>query len=85
MAKIDLGKNIRNPQTVVATAEAFKKLSGDKLTGDICAELADLLEVIRALAVSYGCSIEELERIRVEKAKERGGFEKRILLKEVID
>ena len=46
-------------------------------------ELADLLEVIYAAARARGYSIEELERIRISKAQERGGFEKRILLKEV--
>lgn len=46
-------------------------------------ELADLLEVIRACAVARGSSVEELERVRKEKAARRGGFEKKILLKEV--
>ena len=46
-------------------------------------ELADLLEVIRAVVIARGSSLEELERIRVEKAQKRGGFKKRILLKEV--
>lgn len=46
-------------------------------------ELADLLEVIYAAARARGYSIEELERIRVSKSQERGGFDKRILLKEV--
>ncbi len=48
-------------------------------------ELADLLEVIRAVTVARGYSLEELERVRAEKAAERGGFEKRILLKEVYE
>jgi len=48
-------------------------------------ELADLLEVIRAVTVARGYSLEELERVRQEKAAERGGFEKRILLKEVYE
>ena len=48
-------------------------------------ELADLLEVIRAVTVARGYSLEELERIRAKKAAERGGFEKRILLKEVFE
>lgn len=47
-------------------------------------ELADLLEVIYAAAIARGYSIEELERVRAEKAAKRGGFAKRILLKEVI-
>ncbi len=46
-------------------------------------ELADLLEVIRAVTIVRGSSPEELEKIRAEKAQKRGGFEKRILLKEV--
>ncbi len=48
-------------------------------------ELADLLEVIRAVTVARGYSLEDLERVRAEKAAERGGFEKRILLKEVYE
>ncbi len=48
-------------------------------------ELADLLEVIRAAAVARGYTIEDLERVRAEKTAKRGGFEKRILLKEVYE
>lgn len=46
-------------------------------------ELADLLEVIRAAAVARGYTLEDLERVRAEKAAKRGAFEKKILLKEV--
>ena len=48
-------------------------------------ELADLLEVIRAAAIARGYTIEDLERVREEKATKRGGFAKRILLKEVVE
>ena len=48
-------------------------------------ELADLLEVIYAAAKVRGCSAAELEQIRAKKAAERGGFEQRILLKEVCE
>lgn len=48
-------------------------------------ELAYLLEVIRACAVARGSSVEELELVRAEKAAKRGGFEKRLLLKEVVE
>ena len=37
-------------------------------------ELADLLEVLRAVVIARGSSLEELERIRAEKAQKRGGF-----------
>ena len=46
-------------------------------------ELADLMEVIQACAVARGYTEEELEQVRVEKVTKRGGFEKKILLKEV--
>ena len=46
-------------------------------------ELADLLEVLYATAKVRGYSIEELEQVRVEKQKARGGFDKKILLKSV--
>ena len=46
-------------------------------------ELADLLEVIHAAALAHGYMLEELEQVRAEMATKRGGFEKRIMLKEV--
>ncbi|MFJ6101833.1 nucleoside triphosphate pyrophosphohydrolase [Streptomyces sp. NPDC092359] len=42
-------------------------------------ELADILEVVRALAMDVGSSVEQVEAIRVTKAKERGGFADRIV------
>ena len=45
-------------------------------------ELADQLEVVYAAAMARGYTVEELERVRAEKAARRGGFEKKILLKE---
>ena len=46
-------------------------------------ELADLLEVIQAVVKARGWTVEELEQVRAEKATKRGGFEKKILLREV--
>lgn len=48
-------------------------------------ELADLIEVVYAAAKARGYTLEELERVRTEKAAKRGGFDKKILLKEVFD
>ena len=48
-------------------------------------ELADLLEVIFAATKARGYSIEKLEKVRAEKAEKRGGFDKKILLKKVIE
>ena len=46
-------------------------------------ELADLLEVLYATAKARGCSIGELEQVRVKKQKTHGGFDKKIILKTV--
>ena len=50
------------------------------LAGKEPEELADLLEVFYALLKARGIPFEDLERIRAEKAEQRGGFEKRIKL-----
>ena len=46
-------------------------------------EMADLLEVIQAVVKARGWTLEELEQVRANKAAKRGGFEKKVLLKEV--
>lgn len=48
-------------------------------------ELADLLEVMQAVVEARGWSWEQLEQVRQEKAAQRGGFARKILLKEVIE
>lgn len=48
-------------------------------------ELADILEVVYAIAATQGLSIVELEQLRREKTDKRGGFAQKILLKEVIE
>ncbi|WP_226617766.1 nucleoside triphosphate pyrophosphohydrolase [Cytobacillus firmus] len=46
-------------------------------------ELADLLEIIHALAETHGASIEKVEELRKQKAEERGGFKDKIFLIQV--
>jgi predicted house-cleaning noncanonical NTP pyrophosphatase (MazG superfamily) len=48
-------------------------------------ELADLLEIIHALAECHGATIEQVEAIRASKAEQRGGFKEKIFLIEVHD
>ena len=43
-------------------------------------ELADILEVIYKIAQLKGISKEDLEKIRIKKLEERGGFEKNLFL-----
>jgi len=46
---------------------------------DLAEELADVLEVISALAGSHGLDRERLEELRAAKAAERGGFTERVV------
>lgn len=48
-------------------------------------ELADLLEIIHALAACHGATMEQVEAIRASKAEQRGGFKEKIFLIEVHD
>ena len=40
-------------------------------------EIADILEVLQSICGARGFTLEELESTRKEKAKERGGFDKK--------
>ena len=48
-------------------------------------ELADLLEVMEAVVKARGYTWDSLRAIQEKKREARGGFEKRILLKEVYE
>lgn len=52
---------------------------------DAIEELADLLEIMHALAEYHSSSMEEVEKVRQEKASKRGGFKEKIFLIEVED
>ena len=65
--------------------EEFAEYEETSSNEDAVEELADLLELIYAAANTYGATFEELEKIRVDKAKKRGGFDERIFLVEVED
>ena len=46
-------------------------------------ELADILEVIEALVIARGYTVEDLLRAKAEKQRVRGGFRQKILLETV--
>ena len=77
----------------VLSDDEYLKMLDEKLNEELAEyqesksmeELADLLEVVRAVALARGSSPEEVEEIRRQKAEKRGGFEKKILLEEVTE
>ena len=48
-------------------------------------ELADLLEVMGAVVRARGATWDDLTRVRKAKREKHGGFDRRILLKEVVE
>jgi len=77
-----------DPVTHAADEREYLDRLIDKLreeTGELAAhpsseELADVLEVVRALGDALGLSAEEVDRARIHKANERGGFSNRVVL-----
>lgn len=76
------------PVTRKATAEEYGARLRDKLQEEVAeflasdddpTELADILEVLYALADHVGIDREELEKLRAAKAEKRGGFAARII------
>lgn len=71
--------------------EAYLQLLDEKLNEELAEyqesksleELADLLEVMGAVVAARGWTWDELTALRKEKRRRRGGFSKKILLKEV--
>lgn len=60
----------------------YKNAATDK---EAIEELADILELMHALAKVHGANIQEIEKIRQDKVKKRGGFSEKIFLIEVED
>ncbi|MET7474611.1 nucleoside triphosphate pyrophosphohydrolase [Streptomyces sp. NPDC005648] len=78
------------PVTYVASPDEYRNRLRDKLGEEVTEflaaddanapeELADVLEVLHALAAVLGVDAGQLEKIREAKASERGGFADRIV------
>jgi len=65
--------------------EELEEYIGTETLEDAIEELADLLEIVHSLAESHGSSIQEVEKVRKQKAAKRGGFKDKIFLIEVED
>ena len=83
--------NGENPKYHILTDEEYlvelhKKLfeeANEFVEEDSPEELADLLEVVYAIAKERKIDLKEVEKIRLNKREKRGGFEQKIYLEDV--
>ncbi len=79
------------PKTRILTDEEFKKELDKKLVEEVneylsdqnIEEVADVMEVIYTLLDVHGWSFDDVERVRKEKAQNRGGFREKIYLESI--
>ncbi|WP_447002475.1 nucleoside triphosphate pyrophosphohydrolase [Saccharothrix isguenensis] len=75
------------PEVRTAEADEYRSLLRAKLVEEVDEflasndpeELADVLEVLSALAVDLGVNEDGLQQLRAAKAQERGGFSDRVV------
>lgn len=87
---LDSGKQ---PVTRIAGEGEIHELLAQKLMEEVneyikskdTGELADILEVLRSIAREKGLKLDEICYMADLKKEERGGFERRIVLEEVVD
>ena len=80
----------QEPVTHIAGEEEYWAKLKEKLLEEVdelqkdenTEEIADVLEVLEAIAVFKGFDWSEIKKIQEKKASERGKFEKRIILEE---
>lgn len=64
--------------------EEANEVNGATTVDDICKELADVMEVVEAIASSYGLTMDTVNETKARKAETNGKFEKRIFLESVL-
>ncbi len=86
-----LRKEGRKPVTKIASDDEFEKKLKEKLTEEVneflskndATALADILEVVYTLGEVKKIERERLDYLMKKKAREKGVFEKKIILEEV--
>jgi predicted house-cleaning noncanonical NTP pyrophosphatase (MazG superfamily) len=73
-------RTLDDEEYLAALDEKLREEVNEYLEANDLDELADILEVIRAIARARGSSIEQIESVREEKLEARGGFNDRISL-----
>ena len=73
-------RQLSDEEYIVCLEQKLDEEAGEYHRDKTPEELADILEVVYALAATAGCSREELMEIYRKKHETRGGFEKKLFL-----
>lgn len=83
--QIPVSKIIDDKQYTIALQSKLQEEVKEYLTSNEVEELADILEVIEALAENQGTTFEEIMRIKCEKQIKNGAFKNKVFLINVDD
>lgn len=86
-------ENGKNPEVRILSEQDYLKALDKKLTEEVAEyqadksmeEIADILEVLDAICLARGYSIEDVLKVKTKKLQSRGGFSKRVYLVGVED
>ena len=78
-------RTLRGMELIDALAEKLNEEVTEFQRSRSTEELADILEVVRALGEHLGVTADELEAVREKKAVERGGFSEGVFLVETCE
>ncbi len=67
---------------IVEESQEFLKTNGNK--EELTKEISDVLEIIDYLINVFGLNREEIKKVKLEKKKLRGGFNKKIFLEYIL-
>jgi len=77
-------RRLTNCEYINALHKKLLEEVNEYLDNNSIEELADILEVVSAIAKANGYSDEDLEKCRENKRLQNGGFEKRLFLEKVM-
>ena len=69
---------------IIGLEEKLSEELAEYLEDHSLEEMADLLEVMHGILFLKGIDWCEVEKVRIQKRNERGGFEDRLLLKDIL-
>ena len=78
-------RKLENEEYFQALKDKLNEEVSEYIESEDPEELADVIEIIRALINHHSMTYDELETSRETKKEERGAYEERIFLEEVIE